>query len=203
MSNSQIPKREIFSGNSSNSWFQIPMILFSIFLLLSFSGEARAGSLTYGNAERDATIDAVDLLRIRQNAGGYPGVPLRGNADASGHDCRLAVSDALAIRQYLLGFRSNLPIFDPPACWAFKLTITNGDGQEGAPNETLPQPLEVTLENRPTCTQTISGCTRGGVTITYEITGDETNGAVLTGGVTQLDINTNSSGTVSALLTLG
>ncbi len=174
-----------------------------ILLLFAFRGEVRAGDLIYGDAERDSSIDVVDLLRISQNAAGYPGVPLLGNADASGHECALAVVDALAIRQYLLGFRSDLPVFNPPDCWAIELTVTNGDGQEGAPNQTLPQPLEITLENLPTCTQTISGCTRGGVSITYDITSDSTGGAVLSGGVTTLDINTSSSGKVSTLLTLG
>ncbi len=174
-------------------------------MLLAFVGKARAGDLYYGDAQVDVTvtIDVNDILRIRQNAGGYTGVPLRGNADASGHDCRLAVSDALVIHQYLLGFRSDLPISIPPKCWAFELSITNGDGQEGLPNQTLPQPLEVTLNNFPTCTQTISGCTLGGVTVTYEITDDSTGGALLSTGVTKSDINTDSSGTVSTLLTMG
>ncbi|UCD84888.1 MAG: Ig-like domain-containing protein [Deltaproteobacteria bacterium] len=175
-----------------------------IFLFFAFSGKVWAGSLTYGDAEPDVTIDANDILRIRQNAGGYPDVPMLGNADATGHDCRLAVSDALGIRQYMLGFRPDLPVFTPsPACWAIGLSITNGDGQVGAPNQTLTQPLEVTLNNIPVCTQTISGCTLGGVTITYDITSDTTGGAVLPGSVTTLDTDTDSSGNVSTLLTLG
>ncbi|UCD84774.1 MAG: chitobiase/beta-hexosaminidase C-terminal domain-containing protein, partial [Deltaproteobacteria bacterium] len=163
----------------------------------------RAGDLIYGDAELDSSIDAVDMLKISQNAAGYPDVPLLGNADASGHECALAVVDALAIRHYLLGYRSDLPAFIPPACWAIGLTATDGDGQVCSPNQTLPQPLEVTLNNIPACTQTLSGCTLGGVTITYDITGDGTGGAVLSGGVTSLDIDTSSSGKVSTLLTLG
>lgn len=181
-------------------------ILLSIFLLSAFRGESQAGELYYGDAQVSATvtIDANDILRIRQNAGGYPDVPLLGNADASGHDCRLAVSDALGIRQYMLGYRPDLPVFTPvPTCWAIGLSITNGDGQEGIPYQTLPQPLEVTLDNIPACTQTISGCTLGGVTVTYDITGDTTGGATLPGSVTTLDIDTDSMGKVSTLLTLG
>ncbi len=181
----------------------ILFLLLSTFLLFAFRGEARAGSLIYGDAEPDADVDVTDILTIRQNAAGFPGVPLLGNADASGHECELAVVDALAIRQYLLGFRPDLPVFIPPACWAIGLTATNGDGQVGSPNQTLPQPLEVTLNNIPACTQTVSGCTRGGVTITYDITSDGTGGATLPGSVTTLDIDTDSSGIVSTLLTMG
>ncbi len=185
-------------------WLLVIGIWSFSFLLFAFRGEARAGSLIYGDAELDADVDVTDILTIRQNAGGYPNVPLLGNADATGHDCRLAVSDALGIRQYMLGWRSDLPIFTPDsACWAIGLTITDGDGQEGAPYQTLTQPLEVTLNNLPACTQTISGCTRGGVTITYDITGDSTIGATLSGSVTTLNIDTSSSGNVSTLLTLG
>ena len=192
MSKNQIPMTKLFF-----------FLLFSIFLLFAFRGEVRAGDLIYGDAERDSSIDAVDLLRIRQNAGGYPGVPLLGNANAAGRECELAVVDALAIRQYLLGFRPDLPVFNPPACWAIGLTATDGDGQVGVPDQTLPQPLEVTLNNIPACTQTLSGCTLGGATITYEITSDTTGGATLPGSVTTLDIDTDSSGNVSTLLTMG
>ncbi|UCD83483.1 MAG: Ig-like domain-containing protein [Deltaproteobacteria bacterium] len=160
---------------------------------------ARAGSLIYGDAQRDGDVDITDNLMIRQNAGNYPGVPLVGNADSSGHDCRLAVSDALAISQYLNEFHSDLPVINPPACWGIGLTATGGDGQEGPPGQTLPLPLEVTLENLLNCTQTISGCTLGGVTITYEISGDTTGGATLPGSVTTLDKDTDSSGKVSDL----
>ena len=222
MSESQIPKREIFSRNSSNSWFQIlhpdvhrgkiqsfalctlHFALCTSLMLFALTGEARAGDLYYGDADLDADVNVTDILTIRQNAGGHPGVPLLGNTDASGHDCRLALSDALAISQYMVGFRSDLPIFTPDStCWAIGLTITDGDGQEGTPNQTLTRPLETTLENLPACTQTISGCTLGGVTITYEITGDSTGGATLSGSVTTLDIDTSSSGKVSPNLTLG
>ncbi|UCD84308.1 MAG: hypothetical protein JSU92_13680, partial [Deltaproteobacteria bacterium] len=119
-------------------WSLVIGIFLFIFLLLAFTGEARAGSLIYGDAQRDGNVDVTDKLRIRQNAGGLPGVPLRGNADASGHDCRLVLSDAMAISQYMVGFRSDLPVFIPSECWAFKLTATNGDGQEGPPNQILP-----------------------------------------------------------------
>ncbi|UCD83484.1 MAG: chitobiase/beta-hexosaminidase C-terminal domain-containing protein [Deltaproteobacteria bacterium] len=179
------------------------LLLFSIFLLSSFIGEVQAGSLIYGDAQRDGDVDITDNLAIRQNAGNYPNVPLLGNADSTGHDCRLAVSDSLAISQFLNGFHSDLPVINPPACWGIGLIATNGDGQEGYPNQTLLQPLEVTMENLLNCTQTISGCTLGGVTITYEITGDSTGGAVLPGPVTTLDTVTDSSGKVSTLLTLG
>ncbi|UCD84608.1 MAG: chitobiase/beta-hexosaminidase C-terminal domain-containing protein [Deltaproteobacteria bacterium] len=181
-------------------------LLFYFFLLFAFRGEARAGELYYGDAQASVTvtIDTNDILRIRQNAGGYPNVPLLGNADATGHDCRLAVSDALGIRQYMLGFRPDLPVFTPdPTCWAIELSMTGGDRQEGFPNQTLPQPLGVNLNNLPACTQTISGCTLGGVAITYEITGDTTGGATLPGSVTTIDIDTDSSGNASALLTMG
>ncbi len=200
-------KSTIVRHRRTFAFFTLHFSLCTFLLLSAFTGEARAGELYYGDAQVSATvtIDANDLLRIRQNAGGYPGVPLMGNADASGHDCRLAVSDGLAIRQYILKFRSDLPVFDPSPCWGIGLTITNGDGQDGPTNQTLPQPLEVELNNLPACTQTISGCTRGGVTVTYEITGDSTGGAVLSGGVTKLDTVTNSSGKVNpeVYLTLG
>ncbi|UCD84889.1 MAG: hypothetical protein JSU92_01490, partial [Deltaproteobacteria bacterium] len=207
MSNNRIPMQSLRQSLSRvRLWdSRQAFVLCTFCLLLFFTGEVSAGEFYYGDAQVSvtATIDASDLLRIRQNAGGYPGVPLLGNADASGHDCRLAVSDALLIRQYLLGFRPDLPSSIPPVCWAFSLTITNGDGQEGPTNQTLPQPLEVTLDNLPACTQTISGCTRGGATITYDITGDTTGGATLSGGVTSLDIDTDSLGRAGALLTLG
>jgi hypothetical protein len=200
-------KSTIVRHRRTFAFFTLHFSLCTFLLLSAFRGEARAGVLYYGDAQvtTTVTIDANDLLKIRQNAGGYPGVPLMGNADASGHDCRLAVSDGLAIRQYLLGFRSDLPVFDPSPCWAIGLTITNGDGQDGPTNQTLPQPLEVELNNLPDCTQTISGCTRGGVTVTYKITGDSTGGATLPGPVTTLDAVTDSSGKVNpeVYLTLG
>ncbi len=95
---------------------------FLLVSILAISPRAIAGDLMYGDADLSGAVNGGDLGLVQQCVSGNAQCP--GNADASGHDCRVAASDTFALQKYLV-FSNALPIKDPgttPGCWCVSLS---------------------------------------------------------------------------------
>ncbi|UCD85174.1 MAG: hypothetical protein JSU92_02995, partial [Deltaproteobacteria bacterium] len=74
---------------------------------------AIAGDVYYGDANLSGAVDGADAGVVQQGIIGSLGVPP--NADASGHDAAIKVSDVLAIQQLIAFYRADLPVVAPPS----------------------------------------------------------------------------------------